>query len=554
MSKRLLAGWIILSILVISCSDSNNNFDENEYTQENFKINNDAGTLENVLNRNGAGVLSISSITAIKANRSKQAVEDEDPQVSNIALEQIATVDPPIVDGTTLRASHVKIDGNYAYVTYMMEGEAYLGGVDIINIEDKTNPFVTSRVTSDIVDFTSAYFSNGRLYFASAVDTDELLNLEYRANLGYVNVSAGNFLQNFQLKPIEGNVAVDISGFDDKIIGVSGATGVLGLYDAVSLETIAEQPIPDLRSIAYGNNKIAVLSGSEGLAMYNPGDLSVLNRINTPNLASESKRTIAFKDQAILVAEGGNGVGIYDSNSGNTLQQLSIPLPVDSAYDSEDVVTNAVSIAGDFILMANGGAGFGIAKLDENNTLVEEGIVDLEGSSNYIQSDGDYIFVASGTGGLKIIKVSQPEATDNFAACESYDVYRGNSNLNVNSNQVMAYRGAATLKNLNVGGDFTFCGSINIQNSTNLDSQGTFNMRGAMAVGIFGRNHDLNINSGSVLRIEGTLVVYGNLNLNSGSTLEFVGNGSRIHVFGNVRQNSGSTVIGNYIDTSNKLK
>ena len=114
MSKRLLAGWIILSILVISCSDSNNNFDENEYTQENFKINNDAGTLENVLNRNGAGVLSISSITAIKANRSKQAVEDEDPQVSNIALEQIATVDPPIVDGTTLRASHVKIDGNYA--------------------------------------------------------------------------------------------------------------------------------------------------------------------------------------------------------------------------------------------------------------------------------------------------------------------------------------------------------------------------------------------------------------------------------------------------------
>jgi len=554
MSKRLLAGWIILSILVISCSDSNNNFDENEYTQENFKINNDAGTLENVLNRNGAGVLSISSITAIKANRSKQAVEDEDPQVSNIALEQIATVDPPIVDGTTLRASHVKIDGNYAYVTYMMEGEAYLGGVDIINIEDKTNPFVTSRVTSDIVDFTSAYFSNGRLYFASAVDTDELLNLEYRANLGYVNVSAGNFLQNFQLKPIEGNIAVDISGFDDKIIGVSGATGVLGLYDAVSLETIAEQPIPDLRSIAYGNNKIAVLSGSEGLAMYNPGDLSVLNRINTPNLASESKRTIAFKDQAILVAEGGNGVGIYDSNSGNTLQQLSIPLPVDAAYDSEDVVTNAVSIAGDFILMANGGAGFGIAKLDENNTLVEEGIVDLEGSSNYIQSDGDYIFVASGTGGLKIIKVSQPEATDNFAACESYDVYRGNSNLNVNSNQVMAYRGAATLKNLNVGGDFTFCGSINIQNSTNINSQGTFNMRGAMAVGIFGRNHDLNINSGSVLRIEGTLVVYGNLNLNSGSTLEFVGNGSRIHVFGNVRQNSGSTVIGNYIDTSNKLK
>ncbi|MCL6217995.1 hypothetical protein [Zunongwangia pacifica] len=554
MSKKLLVGWVILSILLISCSDSNNDFDENEYTQENFEINNDAGALESVLTRNGAGVLSISSITAIKANLSKQVVEDEDPQVSNIALEQIATVDPPVVDGTPLRASHVKINGNYAYVTYMMEGEAYLGGIDIINIEDKTNPFVTSRVTSDIVDFTAAYFSNGRLYFASAVNTDELLNLEYRANLGYVNVAAGNFLQNFQLKPIEGNVAVDITGFDDKIIGVSGATGVLGVYDAASLETIAEQPVPDLRSIAYGNNKIAVLSGSEGLAMYNPGDLSVLNRINTPNLASESKRTIAFKDQAILVSEGHNGVGIYDSNSGNALQQLAIQVLPDAEYDNEDVVTNAVSIAGDFILMANGGAGFGIAKLDENNTLIEEGIVDLEGSSNYIQSDGDYIFVASGTSGLKIIKVSKPEARDNFAECESYNFYTGRSNLNVNSNDILAYRGAATLKNLNVGGELTFCGSINIQHSVNINSEGTFNMRGAMAVGIFGRNHDLNINSGSVLRIEGTLIVYGNLNLNSGSTLEFVGNGSRIHVFGQVRQNSGSTVIGNYIDTSNKLR
>ena len=555
MSKKLLAGSIILSFLAIACSDSNDDFDENEYTQQNFEINNDESKLESVLSRNGAGVLSISSITASnRASLSRQAVEDEDPQVSDIALEQIATVDPPVVDGTTLRASHVKIDGNYAYVTYMMEGEAYLGGIDIINITDKTNPFVESRVTSDIVDFTSAYFNDGRLYFASAVNTDELLNLEYRANIGYVSVSDGNFLQDFQLKPIEGNVAVDIAGFNDRIIGVSGATGVLGLYNAANLETIQEQTIPDLRSIAYGDNKIAVLSGSEGLAMYNPNDLSVLNNISTPNLASESKRTIAFKDQAILVSEGSNGVGIYDSNSGNALQQLDIQILPEAEYDDADVVTNAVSIAGDFILMANGGAGFGIAKLDENNTLVEEGVVDLEGSSNYIQSDGEYIFVASGTGGLRIIKISQPEVNENFAECESYDVYTGRSNLNVNSNEVLAYRGSATLKNLNVGGDFTFCGSINIQNGANINSQGEFNMRGAMAVGTYGRNHDLNINSGSVLRIEGSLTVYGNLNLNSGATLEFVGENSSIHVFGTVRQNSGSTVVGTYNDTSNKLQ
>lgn len=64
MSKKLLAGSIILSFLAIACSDSNDDFDENEYTQQNFEINNDESELESVLSRNGAGVLSISSITA----------------------------------------------------------------------------------------------------------------------------------------------------------------------------------------------------------------------------------------------------------------------------------------------------------------------------------------------------------------------------------------------------------------------------------------------------------------------------------------------------------
>ncbi|MDN3596113.1 hypothetical protein [Zunongwangia endophytica] len=555
MNKKLLMGGILASFFAISCSDNNDDFDENAYTQQNFEINNDEGQLESVLNRNGAGVLSISSITATKnALLSKQAIPDEEPQVSNIALEQIANVASPVVAGVTLRASHVKIDGDYAYVTYMLEGEDYLGGIDIINISDKTNPIVESRVTSETIDFTSVYFNNRKLYFSSGINTDEILNLESRANIGMVSVSEGKFLEDFELKSIVGNVAVDIAGFQNRIIGVSGSTGVLGIYNAATLETIIEQPLSDLRSISYGNGRIAVLSGNEGLTMYDPSNLSVLSNINTPNLTSESKRTIAFKDQAILVSEGSDGVGIYDSNSGNSLQQLNIQTLPEADYDASDVVTNAVSVAGDFILMANGGAGFGISKLDDNNNLVEEGIVDLEGSSNYIQSDGEYIFVASGTGGLRIIKISQQKANENFAACESFDIYSGRSNLNINSNQVEAYRGAATLKHLNVGGIFTFCGSLNIQKSTNINSRGEFNMRGAMAVGTFGKNDNLNINSGSVLRIEGSLTVYGNLNLNSGATLEFVGSDSSIHVFGDVRQNSGSTIIGNYNDTSNKLQ
>lgn len=550
MNKKLIFGGLLLSLLAISCSDNQDDFDEQQYTKEKFQVTNSGDNLQTIISREGAGVLSISSISALKT--AKQ--EDTEKQVANITLEQIASVASPVVNGTTLRASHVNIEGNYAFVTYMKEGNDYLGGIDIINITDKTNPVVESRLTSEVADFTSAFFQNGKLYFATAINNDELLNLDYRANLGMVSVNNGNMENDFQFKSIPGYVAVDISGFDNTIIGVSGNSGVLGLYNNTDLAVQNEIAIPDLRSVAYSDGKIAVLSGSDALGIYEASSLSELNTINTPTLTDESKRTIAFKNQAVLVSEGENGVGMYDSNSGAELIHLPIQIDPDATYDEADIVTNAVSVADDFILMANGGAGFGISKLNENNQLEEEGIVDLEGSSNYVQSDGEYIFVASGLGGLRIIKMSTPNrAANNFTACESYETYNGRSNLNVNSNQEVSYQGAATLKHLNVGGKFTFCGSLNIQKSTNINSQGEFNMRGALAVGTYGKNDNLNINSEAVLRVEGNLTVYGDLVLNSGATLEFVGEDSSLIVYGSIKQNSGSQIIGNYTDLGDKL-
>ncbi|WP_417885385.1 hypothetical protein [Zunongwangia sp.] len=549
MNKKLFLGGLVLSFLAISCSDNQDDFDEQEYTQERFNINNSAANLKNEVSLDGAGVLSISSITALK--KGKQQVEEE-PQVANIALEQIATVASPVINGTTLRASHVDIDGDYAYVTYMVEGNDYLGGIDIINISDRTNPVVESRVTSEIADFTSAFFQNGKLYFSSAVNNDELLTLDSRANLGMVSIDNGKFSEDFEFKSIPGYVAVDIAGFENTIIGVSGDVGVLGLYDLVSLEMQNEIELPDLRSVAYSNGKIAVLTGGNALGIYDASSLAELNTINTPNLTGASKRTIAFKNQNILVSEGENGVGIYNTNSGSEILHLPIQIAPNAEYDEKDIVTNAVSIADDFILMANGGAGFGISRLDENNTLIEEGIVDLEGSSNYVQSDGEYIFVASGLGGLRIIKMSTANrAETEFTSCESYEVYNGKSNVNINPNEEEAYQGIATLKHLNVGGKFTFCGTLNIQKSTNINSEGEINIRGAMAVGTFGKNDDLSINSNAVLRVEGNLTVYGNLNLQSGATLEFVGEDSSLKVYGKIKQNSGSQITGNYIDISN---
>ncbi len=551
MNKKLLLSGILLSFIFIGCS-SDDPSSSKELIDDTFKVNADATQLQGAISLEGAGVLTINSLSESRRALSKTA--EDAPQVSNIALEQIALVKPPVVNGITMRASHVEVSGNYAYVSYMLEGDGYLGGIDIINIKDKYNPYVVNRMTSEIADVTSVFFLDDKLYFAAAIDNDLMTDLLFRANLGMVSVSEGNFGTDFQVKSIPGFVAVDILGVDNSIVGVSGDTGVIGLYNPEGLSGKKALEVPDLRSAAYGNGKLAALSGENGLLILNPNSLAVENTIAVQSLLDESKRTIAFNGASIMVSEGANGVGIYDVNSGSLIKRLSIQLDPDAIADSGDKVTNAVSLAGDFILMANGGAGFGVVKLDTNNTLIEQGIVGIEGSTNYVKAQEDYIFVASGAGGLRIIKMSKASAGSGVLACDTYGPYTGNSNLNINSNQEESFGGSTTLKHLNVGGKFTYCGSLNIEKSTNINSNGEFNMKGSLAIGTYGKNDDLNINSNAVLKIEGDLTVYGNLNLNSGATLEFVGDHSTIHVYGKVNQNSGSTLIGDYTDTSDKLE
>jgi hypothetical protein len=73
-------------------------------------------------------------------------------------------------------------------------------------------------------------------------------------------------------------------------------------------------------------------------------------------------------------------------------------------------VTNAVAINEGVILMANGGAGLCLSekKIDNSDII---GIIQIDGSSNYVTSLGDYVFVASGKEGLQILKLNRPSDT-----------------------------------------------------------------------------------------------------------------------------------------------
>ena len=79
-------------------------------------------------------------------------------------------------------------------------------------------------------------------------------------------------------------------------------------------------------------------------------------------------------------------------------------------------------------------------------------------------------------------------------------------------------------------------------------------MKGSLAQGqVHNPYNSLNVNSNAKLKIEGSVVIYGNLVLNSGATLEFVGSGSSITIHGSVTKGNNVTITGTYTDTFNKL-
>jgi hypothetical protein len=139
------------------------------------------------------------------------------------------------------------------------------------------------------------------------------------------------------------------------------------------------------------------------------------------------------------------------------------------------------------------------------------------------------------------------------ARCSDLSTYEGSSNLNVNTGENLAYRGAKRFNNFNISGSLLLCGSWTVKNEINLNEDALFEMNGTLVIGRNRSRKNINVNTGATLRIEGNLTIYGDLNLNDGATIEFIGDNSVVNIFGAVNRNGDTTVEGTYSDIKNKF-
>ena len=541
MKKNVYLLSFLAMSLLIGCDDNNDNKNDGQ-SSNNITITSDQSTLNKRLDLTNSGVISIEN--GALTGKSAEATNTSFPLV------QIAEVKPPVdANGRTLQASHVTVNGNYAYVSYIMRGDAYSGAIDVIDVSDPYKPKLVTSALIPNTDITSLTFSGSNLIIGAAKDVDKDTQLAGNPAIVFnMELSSGLLTDKLKTNYLESRVTTDVAANTSNYFAVTGDNGSLYKINSSTKVIAGKAALADLRSIALTSDKVVTLSGTKGVNIYNQSTLALQKSFATSNDVSGAKRTMDIDGTKLFVSEGPNGLGVYDINSGSKLQTIGITTA------GEDNVTNAVSFNDGYAFVANGALGLNVYQSTTQLNLL--GSVGIAGSSNYVKSSGDYIYVASGTGGLKIIKMEKPSTT--FASCLTYGLYNQGKDLILNSNDIKSYQGATAINSaiINSKAVLTHCGSIAILNNLTLNSGGTFNMRGSLSQGKYQQSTptQLIINSGTKLVVEGSVVIWGDLTLNSGAQIEFVGNTSSITVYGKVTKNTGVTITGNYVDTENKLK
>lgn len=538
MKLNLLRFSALFAIMMMaSCTH-----DDDRPTEQGVVLNSDLTTLNERISYDNAGVLSMRD-ESNAAGRTEQVA-------GTLPLTLVAEVAPPTYNGTKLKATHVAINGSYAYVSYNIEGEAYGGAIDVINISNPTTPQLVIQAILPNTDISSVRFDSNVLYIAGARSTDAFPTAGTAAFSGTMPLNGGLLTTTVNQVSLAGNTGTSVTTSSSKYYAVSGNNGSLYQLNKTSNAVEMTIPLADLRAVGFNDNKIVVLSGTQGVKVYNATGLTQITSFPTSQDVAAAKRTIDFLGTtSLLVSEGYNGLGVYNISTGTKTQTIGVPINV-PGVSASDITTNAVSVNNSNVFVANGGAGMYIYK-NTNQVLSFLGSIALSGNSscNYLTSSGDYIFAAMGNGGLKIVKM-----VTSTVDCTSFPTYSGSTWLNVNSGETKQYQGAAALTGVNVNANLTWCGSLSVSQGINVNSGGVFYMKGSLAQGsVLTPYNSLNVNSNATLKIEGSVVVYGNMVLNSGAKLEFIGSGSSITIFGTVTKGNNVTITGNYIDTFNKL-
>ena len=327
------------------------------------------------------------------------------PPPHDIALREIARVDPPVLNDVTLQATHIAMQRGKVYVSYNAMGPLHIGAIDVFDVVPKIPQLVSFGRYAD-TDVNAIDAKDGRLFMAVATEDPSAAG---PAALDVINLDDDLLTTEafrVSLPSYAGTGVVANGGLVFATSG-DGANGGIGAFDALSLQPVWHQEFADARAVAADGTGVLTMSGQPcTLRMFDGAVGGAPTASCTPGGATipHSKATLAIHQGLAFVAAGDAGTKVV--RLADHVVTSVVPVPPVPGLAPELTVTNAVAVSGNLVYMANGGAGLWVARLKGERLEVAGRIEFGDGPSvNFVAAHGNLLFVATGTGGLRIIEV-----------------------------------------------------------------------------------------------------------------------------------------------------
>ena len=344
------------------------------------------------------------------------------PKKKELELTLEAEISPPSIDGATVQATSVALQGyDKVMVSYNMRGAPRLGAIDWITKLTK-KPKISASATFNDTD-VSALSMDGVFVYAAA--STEPVEFPFPAVLERLRLKKDKFVLDDNLRvPLTSYVGTSTLVTKREVYATSGNGGHVFAFDKESLKPLGEYPLDDARWVAWDEDgdRVVVAQGTPGrLSVFAEGEFSG-GSMTPPQTFSfpgadvpESKSTVEISGGKAFIAAGPEGVQIVCLDNGEVIGSVPRPDPASLGLDPSVVVTNAVTVDDDVMFISNGEAGIYVAqsaeKFKSSGCAQQEITVlgklrfdDLE-SANHVEFKNKWLIVAAGLGGVKVVKV-----------------------------------------------------------------------------------------------------------------------------------------------------
>ena len=275
--------------------------------------------------------------------------------------------------GGVLQATHVKVDGKYAFVSYNHKTEPNIGGLVVYEYEVTDGPLTTATVTltqkSSIAmpksQINAIDLVGDKLYLAGACEEDNVQALfgktSRETDFAFFMVFELNSDRTFKyqepvVKQLTSFQATSICASGGKVYittgdGANNTHGGLFIYNAADVTfDNSLLGIRHARSVDVDGNNIYLYQANPArITKYNldcTGEMAVYNETDEALQKDAKSEILAWKDYLFL-ATNESGLRMVNKSTGALNQALQAPNRDGADWDREEDVTNSMSVNSD---------------------------------------------------------------------------------------------------------------------------------------------------------------------------------------------------------------